>query len=100
VKTATKQKWAERVRAWRASGQEASTFTAGKGFEASTLRWWASHLGREEQPLRLVSVVRRASSPKAETGIVIEVGGARVLVTPGFDGVLLAEVVRALGGAR
>jgi hypothetical protein len=36
VKATTKQKWGERVRAWRASGQDASAFAAGKGFEAST----------------------------------------------------------------
>ena len=36
VKATTRHKWAERVRAWRTSGQEASEFAAGKGFEAST----------------------------------------------------------------
>jgi hypothetical protein len=100
VKASTKEKWSERVRAWRASGQEASAFAAGKGYEASTLRWWASRLGREEQPLRIVPVVPRASSAAAQGDVVVEVGGARVRVTAGFDGALLAEVVRALGGAR
>jgi hypothetical protein len=101
VKATTKEKWTERVRAWRASGQDASAFAAGKEFEASTLRWWASRLGREERP-RIVAVVRRARSPVTPGDIVVEVGGARVRVTPGFDGALLAEVVRALslGGER
>jgi hypothetical protein len=98
VKTTTKQKWAERVHAWRASGQEASVFAAGKGFEASTLRWWSSRLGREE-PVRIVPLIARASSPELQGEVVVEVGGARVRVTPGFDGALLAQVVRALGGA-
>jgi hypothetical protein len=46
--------------------------------------------------------VRRARSPVTPGDIVVEVGGARVRVTPGFDGALLAEVVRALslGGER
>lgn len=100
VKATTKQKWAERVRAWRASSQDASAFSAGKGYEASTLRCWASQLGREGQPVRIVSVVARASSRETQGGLVVEVGGARVRVTPGFDGSLLARVVGALGGAR
>jgi hypothetical protein len=99
VKATTKQKWGERVRAWRASGQDASAFAAGKGFEASTLGWWASRLGREE-PVRIVPVIGRASSSEARGDVVVEVGGARVRVTSGFDGELLAQVVRALGGAR
>ncbi len=99
VKATTRQKWAERVRAWRASGEEAGAFAAGKGYEASTLRWWASRLGGEES-LRIVPVVARASSSEAPGGVVVEVGGARVQVTSGFDGTLLAQVVRALGGAR
>ena len=99
MKAATKQQWAERVRAWRASGEEASAFAAGRGYEASTLRWWASRLGRDEA-LRIVPVVTRAPSSEARVDIIVEVGGARVRVTSGFDGALLAQVVRALGGAR
>jgi hypothetical protein len=100
VKATTKQKWAERVRAWRASGQEAGAFAAGKGFAGSTLRWWASQVEREVSPPRIVPVVARAASQRARGDLVIEVGAARVRVTPGFDGALLAEVVRALGGER
>ena len=99
VKATTRQKWAARVRAWRGSGQDAAGFAAGKGFEASTLRWWASQLGREV-PLRIVPVVARVSSAAPEGSLVVEVGVARVRVTPGFDGTLLAQVVRALEGAR
>ncbi len=99
MKATTRQKWVERVRAWRASGEEASAFAAGKGFEASTLRWWASRLGREE-PVRLVPVVARASSSEVRGDVVVEVGGARVRVTSGFSRELLVQVVRALGGAR
>jgi hypothetical protein len=99
VKTTTRQKWAARVRAWRASGQAATAFAAGRGFEASTLRWWASQLGREA-PLRIVPVVARLQSAAPEASMVVEVGVARVRVTPGFDGALLAQVVRALEGTR
>jgi hypothetical protein len=99
VKTTTSQKWAERVRAWHASGQAASAFAAGQGYEPSTLRWWASRLRREE-PLRIVPVVARPSSSDASSSVVVEVGAARVRVTTGFDGALLAQVVRALEGGR
>jgi hypothetical protein len=100
VKATTKQKWEARVRAWRTSGQDASSFAAGKGYEASTLRWWSSRLGRAEEPVRFVPVIARAPTSQAQGDVVIEVGSARVRVTTGFDGALLAQVVRALGGER
>jgi hypothetical protein len=100
VKATTNQKWAERVGAWRSSGLSASEFAAGQGYEASSLRWWASRL-RREGPLRLVPVVARpSSSSEMAVGVVVEVGGARTRVSDGFDGALLSQVVRALGGAR
>jgi hypothetical protein len=40
----TEAKWAERVLEWRESGQAAEEFAEGRGFEASTLRFWASRL--------------------------------------------------------
>jgi hypothetical protein len=67
------------------------------------LRWWSSHLGRlrREEPLRIVPVLARPSSSLVTAGsVLVEVGGARVRVTRGFDSVLLAEVVRALVGGR
>jgi hypothetical protein len=42
--TQTEAKWAERVRAWREGGRTAEQFAEGQGFEASTLRYWASRL--------------------------------------------------------
>jgi hypothetical protein len=93
----TSQKWAERVRAWRSSGLSASEFAAGQGYEPSSLRWWASRL-RREGPLRIVPVVARPSETAGS--VVVEVGVARVRVTRGFDGTLLSQVVRALGGTR
>ena len=125
---ATEAKWVERVREWRASGLSAEEFVAGKGYRASTLRWAASLLsGAGSGPSRASSTAsavepqsrrkaeRRAASSPAKaprflpvrtvaTGpalgeIVIEIGLARVRVARGFDGSLLGEVVRALGGS-
>ena len=91
---ASSETWARRVAAWRASGQTADTFAAGRGFAGSTLPWWASHLGR--QKAALVRVVPTRDVERA-TSIEVHVGAARVVVRRGFDRALLASVVEALG---
>jgi hypothetical protein len=94
--------WAKRVAEWRASGESASVFAAGRGFAPATLRWWASRGPRRDAGLvRVVTpppstVVARAR----ETAIEIEIAGARVLVTSGFDRAALADVLAALREAR
>ena len=101
VKMATERKWAERVRAWRASGQDAGAFVEGKGYAASTLRFWSSRLGPQES-VRIVPLVARPSGASRSatsarpSSLVVEVGGARLHVALGFDPALLADVVRAL----
>lgn len=89
--------WAKRVEAWRASGETADVFAQGKGYEGSTLRWWSSRLGRPEQP-QFLRLVPKACAGPVDTGVVVEVGHARVRVGAGFDAKLLAQVVAALGG--
>jgi len=42
--TDTETKWSNRVQEWRASGKTPEEFAEGKGFEPSTLRFWASKL--------------------------------------------------------
>lgn len=107
--TSTEMKWSERVRDWRQSGESAVRFAAGKGFEASTLRYWASRFLRAERErgpraprrvaagfVRLVGKSRSAAiAPSSE--IVLEVGGVRMRIARGFDRELLAEVMDALG---
>lgn len=109
---ATERKWRDRVREWRTSGRTAAEFAAGRGYEASTLRWWSARLSRAEKP-RIVplvarvgvgaagvtGIVRHAVAPGAEVEreeLIVEVGGARLRVTRGFDDALLGRVVRAL----
>jgi hypothetical protein len=95
---ATKETWAKRVEAWRASGETADVFAQDKGYEGSTLRWWSSRLRRPSpQFLRLVP---KARAVPVDAGLVVEVGRACVRVRAGFDAALLAEVVAALGGDR
>jgi transposase len=96
--------WSERVRAWRESGQSAPAFAEGKGFLASTLRWWGSELARREREtprVRLARVVRALPpAPRPSTPLMIAVGAARIEVRSGFDRGLLRDVVDALGAAR
>jgi len=92
--------WAERVKAWRESGQTAPAFAEGKGFSDSLLRWWSTELvrrSRKEPRVRSVRVVRQAA---AIASLTVSIGAARIEVRAGFDGDLLRGVVDALGGAR
>lgn len=118
----TREKWAERVRAWRESGLSAEAFAEGKDYAASGLRWAASRL-REEAATKQASgrgrrmtgrpaaakasgaprflPVRVRRSPAVESDVVVEVGGARIRVGRGADLALVGDVVRALqGGGR
>lgn len=122
--TETETKWVERVRRWRESGLKAEPFAEGKGFEGSTLRWWASRLrkldaraadgtatqtttGRQVEigPIRMLRVQTRGRLQKARvaaaaTALTITVGAARIEIQTGFDVALLREVVEVLGGAQ
>jgi hypothetical protein len=108
--TETEAKWSERVREWKASGQTAKEFAAGREFKPSTLVYWASCLrtgaaGAElpaktrERRVRMARVVRVASATEEAT-IFVAVGAARVAVRAGFDPALLRQVVSALGQGR
>jgi len=87
---ASAEVWVKRVEEWRASGQSAVAFAAGRGYEGSTLRWWASRLARQQPAL--VRVVP-ASEVARDAGIELHVGGVRVVVRRGFDRALLADVL-------
>src|SRR5579871_4318965 len=103
--TETEEKWAERVRQWRAGGLSASEFAQGQGFEPSTLRYWASQLKRRDKApakppaarVRMIRVRRVESHARVEEVMVVAVGAARVEVRPGFDPALLRALVEALG---
>ena len=89
------------VEAWRASGLTAAAFAARRGFSPKSLFRWA-----ETTDALAVSkpaeFVRLEIAPRTvPTGLVVEVGAARVRVGRGFDADLLREVVAALAsGAR
>jgi hypothetical protein len=118
--TETQRKWAERVVAWKASGQTLREFAEGKPYEAKTLCWWGSELrrrgllaraaskggqrrargeGTPAVPMARVVARRNEAVAAAAAGVAVEVGGARVVVEAGFDAEVLGSVVRALRGA-
>jgi hypothetical protein len=113
--TKTDEKWLERIRLWKASGETAEAFAVGQPFKASTLKWRAAELRRAAEggerygkghavkgSIRLARVVTRArdNTPGQGGGVVVEVSGARISLSRGFDAELLTDVVRALGAVR
>ncbi|SRR5260370_41196845 len=107
--TETQAKWAARVSEWRRGGKSAEEFAEGRGFEPSTLRYWASRLKQgagvaaETPAVRIARVVRRSGSidsATASAGIVVEIGAARVTVRRGFDQLLLRELIESLQSER
>jgi hypothetical protein len=82
----TKEIWKKRVANWRASGETAKKYSAGRGWSAGTLLWWSSRLGREA-PLPVVRVAQlvRSAAPRDRGepagAIVVELFDARVRVT-------------------
>jgi hypothetical protein len=96
--TSTESTWRGRVARWRSSGQTAHDFAAQEGgFEASTLRYWASRLRRIDRgaeptaALRLLPVHVRAARD-----LEVRVGDVIVTVPEGVDVERAASLVRAL----
>ncbi len=90
------------VRRWQASGSSARAFSESKPYSPKTLQWWATKLRREQieksEPVAIVPVVRvGAERPRGE--VWIEIRGARIRLSRGFEASLLREVLDALGGA-
>ncbi len=90
-------KWTARIQAWHASGESAEAFAKRHGCAVSTLYGWSRRVPRTAAPV-FVELVPRVSVDRSPCELVIEVGTARVRVGSGFDGKLLSDVVRALGG--
>ena len=98
----TAETWKKRVASWRASGETAEAFSAGRGWSAKTLRWWSSRLRREVPPpvVRMAQLVRTPAGNGADrTGaVVVEMLDARVRITidRGADRDTVATVLEVL----
>jgi hypothetical protein len=116
--------WAERVAEWRASGLSSEAFSRGREFTGGGLRHWAYLLRRrrarpapsvEKAPPMKSAAVRLArvtvaappvaavaAPATAGSGVVLEVGAVRLLLSPRFDRETLAAALAVLAdeGAR
>lgn len=96
--------WKKRVTSWRASGETAEEFSAGRPWSPKTLKWWASTLRRElasagaaAPVVRVAQLVRSSARTDAERGaIVVEALDARVRIT--VEAGAPAETVAAVLG--
>jgi hypothetical protein len=103
--TPSEEKWAERVRLWRESGQTAREFSTGREFTAGGLRHWAYRLKNRgtaaepapavEKPVRLARVERVTSAAP----LTVEIGPARLHICAGADAKTLRATIGALVGA-
>jgi hypothetical protein len=115
--TETEQKWQDRVRGWRESGQSAEVFAQTHGFSAGGLRHWAYKLkvrgiatgagttaksdavapAKRKAAHRVrVARVERVQAPASMTALTVEIGAARVRVPAGIDAALLRTTIGAL----
>jgi transposase len=97
----TESKWAARVASWRSSGLSAAEFCAGRDYQVSGLRYWASRLRQVQaatapRDVRIARVVAPGAGAEAETPIVLEVAGVRIAVRRGFDREVLRDVIDTL----
>jgi len=105
---ASAAEWAKRVRGWRASGDSAAVYAEQRGWNAGTLTWWASRVGRAktraEPAVAFVRVVERREDAVATPeerpqagAIEVQLGRGRTIrVVQGVDVELLRAVVDAL----
>jgi hypothetical protein len=101
--------WAERVAAWQASGLSARAFASGKGYTAGALYYWprrGQESRRKGTGIAFARVVRTrapdagaagtSTAAGSATPLVLEFGGARLIVRPGFDRGCLCSILDAL----
>jgi hypothetical protein len=102
---ADREAWEKRVSEWRTGGLSSRVYCEGKDFTPGGLRYWANRLDREagRSPTVRLAKVKRVRARSREVShrpglqaLVVEVGGARVEVRPGFDRSALAEVLEIL----
>src|SRR5262245_41222256 len=100
--------WKRRVASWRASGESAERFAAGRGFAANTLRWWASRLRDDSSTpiVRGAQLVRSTGDGGRGRGTVVVEGldtRVRITIEPGADRETIATaltLVRSPQGRR
>lgn len=98
----TDRERAREVAGWQASFKSATAYAAERGYSPQSLRRWAKQQSSAGGSSSAVGFVRLEVVTNAPSELTVEVGGASVRVTRGFDPELLRSVVEALskkGGA-
>lgn len=95
AKQRTEAEQRREVEGWRASGQSGAAYARARGYSLSSLTNWATKMRRFATAPRLVRL-----EVEKRTDLIVEVGGARIVVGEGFDASLLRSVVAALGSER
>ena len=92
----TEEVWAKRVDEWRRSGLSAKDFVRGRGFAVSTLKGYATAIGRKRAAARATLIQVRREPVRAE--VVVELSGAVVRVPTGASAETLVAFFSALRG--
>lgn len=101
TKTELRKEWSARVAAYKASGQSASAWCAANNLQPRQLWYWLrKHKNIETpavKPSQWLSVEVSELKPNSPQGtLLVRVGQATVEIRPGFNPVLLSDVVRIL----
>ena len=88
------------VAGWRASGKSKWAYSKEHGLALASLARWAAQAEANATAVDFVRLELPARAAPLPSGLVLELGSARVRVERGFDGALLREVVEALAGGR
>lgn len=100
TRAAKRKEWEVRIAAFRGSGQSVGKWCEANGIKEHSLRYWMHRVGAGESNESLtpqwLSVEVEGTSSPSKSPLHIRVGQATIEVKPGFDPILLKEVVQAL----
>ena len=102
TKTELRKEWAERVAAFKASGQSATAWCATHDLKPHQLWYWLKKHKNVDTPTVTPSqwlsleVGELYHNDHQESALLVRVGQAIVEVKPGFNSSLLCDVVRTL----
>ncbi|GIP33493.1 hypothetical protein [Paenibacillus sp. J2TS4] len=94
----------ERIATYRASGKTMKAWCAEQGLSVDQLKYWLYKAKKKEDlspaappAFRPVNVISQEGTEKASShSLWVQVGSARIAVTPSFEPQLLRDVVRTL----
>lgn len=94
-RSAAEEKWRRIIEAQAASGKRAAVYCRERGIGEASFYAWKGRLRRWPREVKFVELKTIGGGTG---GMEVVVGGRRVVVRPGFDRNLLAEVIGVLEG--